>query len=208
MINFFYSTHINYYFLSDITWNLFLTAIPCLLSFAVYRTVKWNRFADLPFWERVLFVPIFFLWLFFLPNTVYLLTMVRHLLDYCEPDTIFRVCSSQVWVILFFFTFAFIGVPTFIYCLERMTRVMRSLFGQWVSVFFPIIIIPASAIGVLIGLVRRLNSWDILQYPIFTLKDIWYYLEKPETFVNLLVYIGVLYLLYYGTLWAFRKIMD
>ncbi|MBI5412323.1 DUF1361 domain-containing protein [Candidatus Peregrinibacteria bacterium] len=205
-LDFMYSTDVNRYFFSDVTWNVFLALIPCCLSFVLYRTLKAKKW-NLAWHEWVPFTLVFLLWIAFLPNTVYLFTMIRHLLDYCRAPTTFRVCPDRAWQIMFFFGFALLGVPTFVYSLERMTRIFRHFFGKLVGFLFPILIIPVITAGLLLGLIRRFNSWDLLQYPLFTANEMLRTLHQPGIVLNFSVYLVGLYSIYYLMLWFFSKIL-
>lgn len=210
MLEFLYRTSINHYFLSDVLWNLFLAALPCALTLAMFTILAKRKWLQLKRYEQFLFIPLFILWLFFLPNTIYLIAMVRHLIAYCDHPLMSRVCPADIWKIMFFFFYALIGVPTFIYCVERMSRIMHNGFGKWVGTIFPIVIIPISTIGMLIGLVRRVNSWDIIHYPAFIVKDTWYYFSRPASLENFAVYVVGIYTIYYGGIWfsnMLRKVL-
>ena len=197
----------NEYYVAVIFWNILLALTPCLIAWrlsTIYYLKKWANISQI---NRLLFILIFFVWLFFFPNTAYLIADIRHLVNYCDKLDFYRACADQAWVVPIFFTYALIGVPTFYFGLKRITIVIERLFGKFARRLFPLIIIPVTALGLLLGLVARFNSWEIIYKPLNIVRTALFYLSSKVMLLNLLAYTLMLYFIYYSIdiLWKKRK---
>jgi uncharacterized membrane protein len=127
-------------------WNLTLALLPLVFIFFFERTKNIYVKAFL-----------FFAWLFFLPNSVYLITDFIHLRD-VGPD----------WMLWFdgmmLFSYAVIGVFVSSY---TMLRIGNNLFSsnKKREIFYFIISILVS-FGVYLGRYIRWNTWDIITRPV------------------------------------------
>lgn len=187
---------INGYPLYMIAWNLFLAAVPCVIALKIAALPKKSRW----------FPPLFLVWLFFLPNTVYLLTIVRHLLNHCQDyHPILRVCFEEAWMPPFFFAYALAGLFTFVYAMNRMTAVFRKRFGKTAARLMPIILMPVIALGTLFGLLDRLNSWDIVTKPLTLVPITLSYFTEAPRLINWAAFTVILYAVYYATLYFLKK---
>ncbi len=197
MIDTIFSIAVNRYPLIMVPWNVFLALIPCFLAWKMGGMFK-GKWSALNLKDRLGFVVLFLFWLFFLPNTAYLITMVRHLLDHCSDyNPLLRVCREEAWMEAFFFLYALIGVPTFIYALKKMSALVGQLFNKTTATLFPIIIIPITAFGLMYGLLDRLNSWDIVAQPLHIIQIGFGYFADFRLFWNFLFFTAVLYVIYY-----------
>ncbi len=199
---------INNYPIVFVFWNVFLALIPCVVVYFLAKKVGCKSWSQIKWGGRIGFVVLFLAWLFFLPNTAYLFTMVRHLVDYCYDYDRFRVCIEEAWVPVFFFAYALIGLPTFYYALKKMTDVFRSIFGKGASITLPIFVIPLTSIGVMFGLIERFNSWEIITKPMNIVKTGLHYFTDATILTNFLIFTIVLYLIYYITdflIWKIRR---
>lgn len=198
MIQFALTLSINGYKILYLFWNVFLALIPVLVVYYLAKTVDLKKWKQIKISGRVGFALLFLFWLFFLPNTAYLLTVVRHLVNYCSDFDRFRVCATGAWVPLFFFMYALIGVPTFYYALSKMSRVFKTLFGKTMAKVLPILMVPLTSIGVMFGLFERFNTWDLLTKPWFILEVTGSYFMNPVRLVDFLIFTAILYFIYYG----------
>jgi len=203
-----FSISINKYNVLIIFWNIFLALIPCIVVFytaKIIRNRKWNNFNV---YDKIAFILIFFFWLIVLPNTAYLFLIVRHLVNYCHHFDKYRVCEEgTTWIVIFFFTYALIGLPTFYYALNKMAFVFKKVFNKLISLILPIVVIPLTIIGVMLGLFERFNSWDILIHPFNILRAGFGYFTDANLFFNYLVLTLSLYLIYYGFDYFISKIV-
>jgi uncharacterized membrane protein len=207
-MNFLFSLSINKYNILTIFWNILLALIPCITVYYLTLTVKRKKWNDFKGSEKVSFILIFLFWLFMFPNTAYLFTIVRHLVNYCEHYDKYRVCAEgTTWMVMFFFTYSAIGLPTFYYALKKMTDVFKLLFNQMSATVLPIIVIPLTAIGVMFGLFERFNSWDLLLNPLGILRTTFGYFTDANLLINFLIFTISLYLIYYGSGYFIWKIV-
>ncbi|MBU0705803.1 DUF1361 domain-containing protein [Patescibacteria group bacterium] len=191
---------INDYPLILVFWNIFLAFLPC---WAVYFLATHSKLRK----NRVIFALIFLFWLAMLPNTAYLFLMVRHLVDYCADYDVYRVCRNGSWVVLFFFTYGLIGLPTFYYALSKMTDIVAQKWGKQAKKLFPLTVIPLTSVGLMFGLYERFNSWDILKKPLSLLGAVTDYFNIPFLTTDFLVFTFTLYLIYYVTdfFWKLKR---
>jgi uncharacterized membrane protein len=171
-----------------ILWNTFLALVPCWIVWQLART----RFS-----HSVIFAIGFIIWFFFFPNTAYLFTEVRHLINHCDAPDLYDVCRKEAWMAPFFFLYASIGIPTFIYALRGMTNLLGEKLHFGFHKWFPVFMIPITAMGVMLGLVERFNSWDIVTKPWAVALASLRYLMDPSMILNVVVYSAVLYVIYY-----------
>lgn len=199
---------INKYNILMIFWNIFLAVVPCLIVYYLALSAKGKKWSSLKSGEKVSFMLIVLFWLFMFPNTAYLFFIVRHLANYCMHYDKYRVCQEgNTWIVMFFFTYSAIGIPTFYYALNKMSGVLKKLFNQITATLLPIIIIPFTAIGVMFGLFERLNSWDILLNPLSVLNTALGYFADPNLLFNFLIFTICMYLIYYGCGYFILKVM-
>ncbi len=128
-------------------WNLFLALLPL---FFVYLFEKVQNQYGKAF--------LFFLWLFFLPNAIYLVTDFIHL----------REVGSQ-WMLwydaMMLFAYALMGVFISAYVLLRMGYALFSHQTKKKKIFFLLISLLV-AFGIYLGRYIRWNTWDILVRPL------------------------------------------
>lgn len=195
---------INKYPFLMVLWNVFLALIPCLIVFYMLKSVgnrNWKKLGR----EKTAFVLLFFIWLFFLPNTIYLFTMIRHVAGYCENLDYYRVCAEGSAVPLFFFFYALMGVPTFYYALSRMTQLIKTVFSKKTAQIFPVPIILLTSIGVLFGLYERFNSWDIIRHPFRLVRTAIGYFQDKILFFDFIFFALSGFFIYYGLEWILKN---
>jgi uncharacterized membrane protein len=197
-----YRLKINDYQVVTIIWNVALVLVPWAAALLLARFISK---ADLrkPGY-KLLFVLLFGVWLIFMPNTAYIISDVRHLLNYCPVDSRFQVCEENAWTIFFFFSYAAFGWVSFVYLLRQMKTVISSLIGRWAGFVFEVMVIPVLALGVLLGLVNRWNSWELFIYPTALFKTIAIYWTESQSLTNWLIFSIFLYILYYSGRWLFK----
>ncbi len=150
-------------------WNLFLAAIPVALGYAaaaVGRQARARRSAVM--WCG--FGVLGFLWLAFLPNTCYLITEWRHLLEFVDERDLYQQAERNPRLLffisvlaLFYVCYSGFGVLTLTLAIRPIERLLR----QWRFSFpclAPMLFLLLS-LGVYLGLIVRLNSWDLWQRP-------------------------------------------
>lgn len=186
---------INRYSLGDVFWNLSLI----IFAYYLFYTFKYLILQKKTKWRWPLLILVFMAWFAFLPNTLYLLTDIRHLLDYCPRNSYLDMCPQNSWMLFFFFAYAMIGWLSFFHMVNEMYKLLRKHYKRLISeifLHFTLIIMP---LGVLIGLINRFNSWDLINAPGHVLHTVAVYFSDWLYFKQWLVYILVCYLLFYLT---------
>ncbi len=198
------SLAVNSFQLLTFFWNIFLALLPLLF----YRALKsyWRRTGLKNLGQKFLALILFIFWLLFFPNTAYLITDVRHLLDYCPINSPDRVCVNNAWMIIFFFVYGCLGWLSFYYILKSMSSLINKIFKKISTNFFVCIMIPLTSFGILFGLLNRLNSWDIFVAPIWIFKAFIIYFLDLNYFMDWFIFTIFLYLLYFSGDYFFKKI--
>ena len=203
-MQFLFHLNIHGYPVLVIPWNIFLAIVPCLIAYHLEKSVGKRKWADLK-GHKFAFILIFLFWLFILPNTAYLIFDVRHLVDYCDNLDMYRVCQDGSWLVIFFFTYALIGVPTLYYAINKMSRVFYTVFGRSSETSLPVFAVPMTSIGVMFGLYSRFNSWDVLFRPFDLLRAFGAYFGEMSMIMDFLVFTACLYFIYYVTKYLLKN---
>lgn len=155
------------------SWNLFLAFVPVVAAWALVRL------ADRAGWRRsrlgVLGLgAVGLVWLAFLPNSCYLLSEWRHFLY----DPFFKASREEVVPgtpdeiriikhFLFFAAYSGFGVACFALAIRPVEKLVRRCGFDpriYAVPFFALV-----SLGVYMGLIARLNSWDLVTRPGYVL---------------------------------------
>lgn len=183
-----------------IAWNLLLAVIPValgwLLAWGLSGRGKKRR---LPLWVCL---PLALLWLGFLPNTCYLLSEWRHIIldPHWEPilsaahgrDN-WAMLSLAKWA-LFFLTYSGAGVLLFVLAVRPIEQWMRAS-GRPMLLVAPFLFF-ATSLGVYLGLIVRLNTWDLWRRPEFVWDTARHALLYPPLLASIAVFAVVLWVVY------------
>ncbi len=180
---------INNYYIPSLIWNIFLLSIPYFLSVLLKKKYAKKRNAS----KKMFFWIIIFLWLIFIPNSAYIITEARHLINYCPGAPLHDICEQNAWVIIFFFAYSLVGWFSFVYLMEKQRMVLKSIWGKKNAEIFVLSVIPMMTIGVLLGLIDRWNSWEIFMYPGLVLEDAIGYLVELRNFVVFTLFLYISY---------------
>ena len=138
-----------------ILWNLFLAAIPLVLSFWLFRRRTSTRS---PLWWVLLIV-----FVLFLPNAPYLLTDIIHLI---------RAIRSvySIWIITLIFIplhlFAILtGFEAYVIALINQGHYLRRQGATPFVVRAELLMHALCAVGIYLGRFQRFNSWDLITDP-------------------------------------------
>lgn len=193
---------VNNYQIMTLVWNIGLMFVPWLAALFLYRL--WRRTGFRKARYKLLASVVFLLWLLFIPNTAYVMSEVRHLLNYCPPNSAFQVCEQNAWMSLFFYIYASLGWIFYVYLLTQMQTLARLVFNKLAGFLFIIALIPAISLGFLLGLLNRWNSWEFFIYPKDFFATIPIYWTDRVYFTNWLFFTIFLYILYWGGQWLFK----
>jgi len=134
----------NYGFLA---WNLFLAWIPLLLAVAVVTAWRLG--------VRIAVAPLFVLWLLFFPNAPYVVTDFVHLGAVGGMPRWFDVLLLGSFAV----TSLALGFVS-LYLVQNLIRARHGVAWSWVGAFTAIAL---SGVGIYLGRVVQLNSWNVLQ---------------------------------------------
>jgi uncharacterized membrane protein len=186
-----------------VVWNLMLALIPVALAYGWTHLAAGKGKKGPLLW--VLLAPVIVAWLVFLPNTCYLLTEWRHLLfDRQWEDLLDRAHMDRTAMLrtakwaLMFLGYSGVGMVLFALGIRPVERWLRSRgqrFYLWAPGLFFLI-----SLGVYLGLIVRLNSWDLIQRPLKVWGSMHHALTNSTLLVSVIVF-GVL-------LWAAYEAID
>ena len=159
-----------------LSWNVLLALLPLLFIEKAVVTVGERKIGWSIFWM--------FLWLFFFPNSVYLVTDFIHIsnekfmwmieVERYSPDAgVVYSNDIMVWAKLLvigmgFFFSILVGLESF-YIFEQ---IMRKKYSKIICYSGILGVALLTGIGVYIGRFLRFNSWDILFNPLELLKQV------------------------------------
>lgn len=111
-----------------------------------------------------------FIWLIFLPNTIYILTDIAHLFeDLPKVDNLFKAI-----LIIQYSLFALFGIISFVISIYFFQILLEGKFRKKIkpATFLAIIVLNfIVGFGVVLGGIERTNSWHILVNPSRVLED-------------------------------------
>ncbi len=124
-----------------------------------------------------------FIWLIFLPNTIYILTDIAHLFeDWSKANSLFKLILAVQYSL-----FSILGVISFVVSIYFFQKLMEGKPTGWKvekmkpSTFVAICILNFMVgFAVIMGGVERTNSWQILTNPIRVLQDVLDVLSSSE----------------------------
>ena len=181
-----YSDSLQHVFL---TWNIFLAWIPYVISnyFKLYQSKqKWKQ------------VILFFTWLLFFPNALYIITDLIHI---NETD------NAPVWFdVILIFTSSLFGLLMAFISLFNTEKYLSHLFSRRTVKYIMPLIIFIGSFGVYLGRFQRWNSWDVLHSPLALGQDILACFIFPEDHFRswgITFMLSILFYLIYG----FSKIL-
>jgi uncharacterized membrane protein len=131
-------------------WNAFLALIPLIFGWLVLITQ-----------QKVLKVACALIWFFFLPNTLYLITDLPHIIWQWHQ----MHHTGQLVLALQYLILVLIGLITFLLALYPVEKAL--LRSSWLKkkALVPLFIIVTNfciGLGIVLGRVMRINSWDIV----------------------------------------------
>jgi uncharacterized membrane protein len=180
VIRYIYSNGHGFVFL---VWNLFLAWIPFSIS-NLFKKVEaaaaWQQLA------------VFFIWLLFFPNALYIVTDLIHL----EMETTIPKWFDAVLL----FSSCITGLLMAFVSLLRVEHFLSKKFDRIRVHALMVIILFASSFGVYLGRFLRWNSWDVINHPIGLLssigKRVIFPLDYLQTWGITLMLTVLFYLLY------------
>ncbi|RMD59360.1 DUF1361 domain-containing protein [Candidatus Parcubacteria bacterium] len=196
-----FSWQIHNYPILAVAVNLSLLVVP----WAIVKILqKWHQRREFKhFFFKVMGAALAILWLVFFPNTAYIITDVRHLVDYCPPASPYNACLAGANFILFFFSYALVGWIAFVLFLNQMRQLASRCWGKGAALLIVLAVIPLTSLGVLLGLLQRWHSWEALIFAPLLWQDIKLYFSAHPYFMTWLFYTIGLGALYGAGNWLF-----
>lgn len=182
----------------SVVWNGMLALIPVAAGYALRRVLdRWPSSAR----QYVAAAALGAVWFAFLPNTCYLLTEWRHFLEILDGGNLFlRARADSVLFIqlilgsLFYFLYSAFGMVAFAMAIRPVERaaIKRGLAVRfWAFPFFAVV-----SLGVYLGLILRLNSWDLMTKPTIVWQAILEIGGRPMLAAFILAFGGFLWIAY------------
>lgn len=168
------------------TWNLTLAMVPAALAVALLarphrRTVTW--------WAGIA------VFVVFLPNAPYVVTDLIHLRGHAAAAASDGVLVFGVLPL--YAGFVLTGFLAYLVCTELVAREVRSVrptTRRWVV---EVALHALCALGIVLGRIARLNSWDTIARPVGTIEEIFTTLTwrgAPAAFLAIFVAVAVTHL--------------
>lgn len=143
------------FFLIFLIWNLFLAAVPYMISSWVSGRISSNKLELLLLGMACIL---------FLPNAPYIVTDLRH---------IKHSSGNFIWVdIAIIYSFSIYGLLFYYLTLIDMAVVLRRFLKRRIVDYALVVVCFLSGFGVYLGRVLRYNSWDIISEPYLLFSDI------------------------------------
>ena len=191
--------HISPYLIRWVVWNTFLALIPVAAGYAIYALYRFPRRRT--YATGVLMLLLGLVWFAFMPNTCYLLTEWRHFLDaigytnlYAEWHVSKTAAVRLMMYTLFYMFYSGIGALTFAFAIRPIAFVMRQRgYTPWV---WAIPFFLLMSLGVYLGLILRLNSWDIITRPEYVWSSVTGALSNRGLMFIVTAFAGFLWFVY------------
>jgi uncharacterized membrane protein len=188
---------------SHIVWNLFLAFIPVGLSAGI--ALVYLRFPDMrsKWW---IWAPLGLCWLGFLPNTAYLITEWRHFIEYVVKSPMdvraaahdHHTLMSFLALATFYVVYSGSGLIAFSMSIWPIAQIVKPRWTMRAAFFY------VCAVGVYLGLIQRLNTWDIVYHPRRVLRASTDTLAHPTLLILTIVFAAALWLSY----WVFEVFVE
>ena len=178
-------------------WNLFLAWVPFVLGAALVFTAR--RYG----WQSLQSFAMFVLWLFFLPNTFYMLTDYVHLQEFVRSNVMLDV----VMFTLFVLNGLALGFSS-VLMVHR--AVVQKVSGRVIGIGLAALFL-LSSLAMYLGRELRWNSWDVVSNPfgiVFNVSDLIIHPgAHPQAFEMILLFFGFLAVMYFAV-WRIAGIVQ
>ena len=173
------SDGLSYIFLA---WNLFLA----LIAWWISNYLKQKQSLQLKH------IPLFGIWLLFIPNSPYILTDLFHL----RPRPYLPLWFDLVLVL----SFALIGMIVFFKSLKDMLSILKSYVSPMLFTLLTPIVFWLISFGLYLGRYLRFNSWNVVNHPFQLMRQSFDILFEKDTIGFTLIFSVFMWFLYYITM--------
>ncbi len=167
---------------SFLLWNLFLAWVPFFLSNLLLKFHSANK-------GKIAFIIIFFVWILFLPNSLYIITDLLHLKYYEQKILWFDS--------LLIFVFGMTGLLIGLFSIENIFVFIRKYLKKGASWFAIFILYLLAGFGIFLGRYCRLNSWDLFHKPLWFFERVFHQFINPLTYEVTILYALVLFVIFF-----------
>jgi uncharacterized membrane protein len=140
-----------------LNWNLFLAAIPYLLTASISIDKKGKA-------QQLKMIGVSMVWLVFFPNAPYILTDLFHLL--------IETTVPKWFDLILIISFAWTGLLFGFLSLLKIEKLYTNFFTVKQVAWFSTLILFLASFGVYLGRFLRWNSWDVINNPSHLFFDI------------------------------------
>lgn len=142
---------------SWMSFNVFLALIPVGTAIVIVKTKR--------VWTKLL---LGIIWLIFLPNTIYLLTDLFHLFDdWRKTPLIISTLTIPLYILLII-----LGILTFVFSMYPIDYILRKKKNKKIRIGIILAVNFLVGIGLTMGRVERINSWEALTNSAKTLHSV------------------------------------
>lgn len=142
-------------------WNLILAFVPAVLSIPLLwrphrRSAGW--------WAGIV------VFVLFLPNAPYVVTDLIHIrfnAGLAESDAV-----VVAGVLPLFATFILLGMGSYLFCMQAIVREVRAVRPEVQRWMVEIPVHALCALGIVLGRIARLNTWDTITKPVGTAETV------------------------------------
>jgi uncharacterized membrane protein len=131
------------------SFNLSLALIPVILAWLAYY-IK----------NKLLKIFLLIIWLMFIPNTIYIVTDILHLINQADNVGIF----GTIILYIQYFIFLSLGLLAYVLSLYPIEKILKKHYKKQKEKINILLITINFLIGfgIVLGRVHRLNSWDLI----------------------------------------------
>jgi uncharacterized membrane protein len=183
-------------------WNLTLAAIPLILSIFLFNGVHGKKPTGIWWWV------VFTAFICFLPNAPYVITDMPHFLEKLNG-------TIPVWrvnlLLIEFFCYSILGMSCFVISMLLWEKSFKKRGLSFLAVPTEIATIAICSLGVYLGRVERLNSWDIITNTKVVFLKSFIGITDHHAQARVVLFFIVLSSLYYSTkflLYGGKKILS
>jgi uncharacterized membrane protein len=171
----------------NLSWNLLLALVPLALSTLLFEDERKRG------WFWWLGVGLFAA---FLPNAPYALTDVIHLFERFDAEPDLPVWAT-VLIVLEFGVYALVCFQAYVWSVMSFVAYLQRHGLRWRSVAVELPVNALCAIGIYLGRIQRLNSWNVVTAPRRVLHQTVHGLVHPQPAQSIVVAFVVITVLYY-----------
>ncbi|OWA33664.1 hypothetical protein B9G55_20170 [Saccharibacillus sp. O16] len=187
-------------------WNFFLAWLPAAAAVALDGLTLLRKGVL----RTLLMAGMGLLWLFFYPNSAYLLTDLLHVFRTYDFDPTQRFWGDiGFWhQLLPMLLAALLGLLIAGAALYSVHKLVTRAYGRWTGAAFAAVVLLLSSFGVYMGRFVRWNSWDVVFDPLMLLRDMKALFADPEWVRHLMLFGGGMLVLQAGVyvvLYLFTK---